>query len=144
MLNSIKKIVFIRKNILKVYPIRIFWIDEIVLKSSFIKYLILFFIFLNVSFAFYKKVEKVVIGLGETPKEAIQDALQEAIKSIYGFSLEGTFEGYTEFRENPKNTETYSLNSSFIKKIKGKYGNFIDSYKILNLKNKFPYSLDSP
>ncbi|HIC87592.1 MAG TPA: hypothetical protein EYP03_05250 [Aquificae bacterium] len=110
-----------------------FQIGEIVLRNLFMKFLILFFIFSNVSLAFYKKVEKIVIGFGETPKEAVEAALQEAIKSTYGFSLEGTFEGYTEFREKIKDTETYSLNSRFVKKIKGKYKGFVDSYKILKI-----------
>jgi len=131
MLN--KKITFIKKNILRVYPIQMFQIGEIVLRNLFMKFLILFFIFSNVSLAFYKKVEKIVIGFGETPKEAVEAALQEAIKSTYGFSLEGTFEGYTEFREKIKDTETYSLNSRFVKKIKGKYKGFVDSYKILKI-----------
>ncbi len=110
------------------------------ISKAFLKYffLIIFsflFILSTQSLAFYKEVEKIVTGFGSSPREAIEDALEEAIKSTYGLTLEGTVESYTKYNETFKNSDNdqFYFYSKITKKIQEKYKGFIDKYEILNL-----------
>ncbi len=104
-------------------------------------FLVLFNFFLALAEESFITVRKQVVGYGSTENEAVQNAIIEAIKQVYGFSLEGATTLQT--KETEKISGDINLNiqkNSIARVLMEKYKGFVDSYRILQVKKESPDS----
>ena len=82
----------------------------------------------------FKTITVEVRGEGLTPKKAIEDALIEAIKRVYGVSLQGYSElnlTYTE--KNTDENTVFSQRTDLQRRLSEKFKGFIESYTVENV-----------
>lgn len=85
----------------------------------------------------FKTVVKTVNGYGTTEKEAINDALIEAIKQVYGVNLEGVSSvsvSHSEVYSTGK--YNYSEKSELERTIKERFKGFVQNYQVLDIKRE--------
>ena len=83
----------------------------------------------------FKTVVRTVNGYGTTEKEAINDALIEAIKQVYGVNLEGISNVSVSHSEvSSEGKYRYSETSQLERTIKERFKGFVENYQVLEIK----------
>jgi len=99
------------------------------------------FLFLLLGFLWaeesFKTVVRTVNGYGTTEKEAINDALIEAIKQVYGVNLEGVSNVSVSHYESSSQEKTlYAEKSQLERQIKERFKGFIQNYQVLDIEKE--------
>jgi len=85
----------------------------------------------------FKTVIRAVTGYGTTEKEAINDALVEAIKQVYGVNLEGASSVSVAHAESSTSGKYSYLESSQLERtIKERFKGFVQNYRVLEVKKE--------
>ena len=85
----------------------------------------------------FKTVVRTVNGYGTTEKEAINDALIEAIKQVYGVNLEGVSNVSVSHSEvSSEGKYRYSETSQLERTIKERFKGFVENYQVLEIKKE--------
>jgi ribosomal protein S12 methylthiotransferase accessory factor YcaO len=82
----------------------------------------------------FKTVRVETQGEGITPKRAIEDALIEAIKRVYGVNIEGISQVSFSYKERNKDEDSYfEQKNELERRLHEKFKGFIESYTVEDL-----------
>lgn len=85
----------------------------------------------------FKTVIRIVTGYGVTEKEAINDALIEAIKQVYGVNLEGVSQvAYSHKEVNTADEYSYRESSKLERTLREKFKGFVEKYDVLKIEKE--------
>lgn len=110
------------------------------MKLFFTFFLVLFLLALSsygANFKKYKTIVKIAVGYGFTENEAIQEALMEVVKQVYGVNIKAfTQLKHKSIEEMKNDKEGFLSKTTYKKNVREEFKGFIHSYKVLQVKKE--------